>query len=498
MAELKGKVVRGFAWNTAERVASALFQAWVTINVLNRLVPDDTALIAILAALVMIFNSFVDSGFSQALIRKKNPAATDYSSVFWFNIAVATAAYILLTGLSYPTARILDMPDLVRFAPVFFLIVPISALGLIQQTVLTREFDFRKLSAITFASTVGSGLIAVGLAFAGFGVWALVGQRVGVIAIKTILLWLLGRWKLRRKGGGVGFSWASIREMFGYGSRLLATDLLNSLFNSAPQFLIGHIDRSTLGVYDTARKVRDLPVVSTMNAMQSVTFPAMAQIRDDDEKFSRAAGRVVGSIVFLMYPVMAGMIVISGEMFGVFLKAEWQASVPFFRILCIAGFATPLATVASNILRTRSDGRAVLRAEIVKKIAATVIFAATIPFGAVAITWGVVGIAFTDAAVSFALARRHSSYGFRALVRNVLPVFGLTAVMAAVVWSVGMLVSDEGLFGLPGADLPMWAVLAVKIVAGVAVYSGGAALFRFEAFGEFTQILKKVAGKIKS
>ncbi len=496
MAELKGKVVRGFAWNTAERVASALFQAWVTINVLNRLVPDDTALIAILAALVMVFNSFVDSGFSQALIRKKDPAATDYSSVFWFNIAVATAAYILLTGLSYPTARILDMPDLVRFAPVFFLIVPISALGLIRQTILTREFDFRKLSIITFASTVGAGLIAVGLAFAGFGVWALVGQRVGIIAIKTILLWLLGRWKVRKDGAR--FSWASIREMFGYGSRLLATDLLNSLFNSAPQFLIGHIDRSTLGVYDTARKVRDLPVVSTMNAMQSVTFPAMAQLRDDDEKFPRAVGRVVGSIVFLMYPVMAGLIVTAGEMFGVFLKAEWQASVPFFRILCIAGFATPLATISSNILRTRSDGRAVLRAEVVKKIAATVIFAATIPFGAVAITWGVVGIAFTDAAVSFVLARRQSSYGFGALMRNVLPVLGLTAVMAAVVWTVGLLVSEEGLFGLPGADLPMWAVLAVKIVAGVAVYAGGAALLRLDAFGEFAEVLKKIAGKIKA
>jgi O-antigen/teichoic acid export membrane protein len=489
-AELKKKVVRGFTWNVAEKIASAVFQAWVTVNVLNRVTPDDQALVAILAAFVVIFNVFVDSGFSQALIRNKAATGRDYSSAFWFNCTISVLIYGVLVGLSYPAARLLEMDDLTRLAPVFFLIIPVGALGIMQQTVLTREFDFRRISTIFFASTVGAGLVAVVLAFAGFGIWALVAQRLGQTALRSALLWIMGRWKPQRH-----FSAASIRSMFGLSSRLMLTDLLNNLYTSIPQFIIGHIHRGTLGVYDTARKIRDQPVNSTMTSMQSVTFPALASIRDDDDKFARAVGRVVGSIVFLMFPMMAGLIVVAGEMFGVFLKAAWQPSIPFFRILCLAGFATPLAVIASNILRSRSDGRDVLRAEIVKKIVATAIFAGTIPFGVEAIVWGVVGIAFSDAVVSFALARRQSAYGFRALGRDVLPAFALTVVMAAGVWFGGLLLtplvaplSPKAAFGV---------VLGAKIVLGAAIYLGGAALLRLEAFREFMEVVRKIAGKVR-
>lgn len=492
MAELKGKVVRGFAWNVAEKLASALFQAWVTINIINRILPEEYALKGILAPLVAIFNVFVDSGFSQALIRNKNATQTDYSSAFWFNIAIAAGVYALLVGLSYPAARIFGMPDLVRFAPVFFLVIPAGALGLIQQTVLTKEFDFRRISTIFFVSNVGSGLIAVALAFGGLGFWAIVGQRVAQPAIRSALLWIFGKWRPEAR-----FSSASIRSMFGFSSRLLGTDLLNNLYTNIPNFLIGRIHpRGTLGFYEQARSLRDHALNDTMSAMQSVTFPALAQIREDDGKFSLAVGRVVGSTVFLMFPMMAGLTVVADELFGVFIKAHWQPAIPFFRILCLGGFATPLAVLSSNILRSRSDGRDVLRAEIIKKVVATVILVATIPLGVVAIAWGVVGIAFSDAVVSFAFARRQSTYGFRALARDVLPTLGLTLVMAAAVWYagsvmtplVGTLLTPKAAFGV---------ILVAKIVIGIAVYLGGAALLHLDAFGEFTEIVRKVTGKMR-
>ncbi len=474
--ELKGKVVRGFAWNVGERVASALFGAWVVINVTNRLQPFETAPIAILAAFVAIFNSFVDSGFSQALIRKQAPTGADFSSAFWFNAGMAMVVYGLLMALSHPTAQILKMPEIVHLAPVFFLVVPVAALGIIQQTILTREFDFRTLSVITFAATVVSGVLAVVLAVNGFGVWALVAQRVTQTSVRSLLLWILGRFR-----PALQFSTEAIRRMFAYSSRLLGTDLLNNIYNSLPQFIIGHIHAGTLGNYDTARKVRDLPVVSAMNAMQSVTFPALARLEGDEKKFAGSVSRVVGSIVFLMFPMMAGLIVVSADFFGVFLAPQWQGAVPFFRVLCLAGFATPLATISANILRTRSDGKAVLRAEIIKKVFATVILAVTIPFGPMAIAWGVVGIAFADAFVSFATARRLSAYGLRALARDVLPVLALTAVMVAGAWGVGLL----------AAALPIPIILTLKILTGIFIYTSGAAIFRFPALAELSGFLKK-------
>ena len=494
-AELKGKVVRGFTWNVAEKIASALFQAWVVVIIVNRIAPEEYALKGILAPLVAIFNIFVDSGFSQALIRNRNATQTDYSSAFWFNVAIAVAVYGLLVGLSWPAARILDMPDLVRFAPVFFLVVPLGALGIIQQTVLSREFDFRRISTIFFVSNVGSGLVGVTLAFGGFGFWAIVGQRVSQTAIRSALFWIFGRWKPQAR-----FSSAAIRSMFGFSSRLLATDLLSNLYTAIPNFMIPRIHNSgALGIYENARSLRDVPVSSTMTAMQSVTFPALASIRDSDEKFARAVGRVVGSIAFLMFPIMAGMIVVSGEMFGLFLAPHWQPSVPFFRILCLAGFATPLAVISSNILRTRSDGRDVLRAEVVKKVIATVILASTIPFGVVSLAWGVVGIAFSDATVSFTLARRQSAYGFRALARDVLPVLGLTSVMAAAVLLVGSVSTSPlllaGSFVSP--KFALWLVLGIKVLTGVTVYFVGASLLRLDALKEFMEVLRKIAGKVR-
>lgn len=496
MAELKGNVVRGFTWNVAEKLASALFQAWVTINVVNRILPEEYAVKGILAPLVAIFNVFVDSGFSQALIRNKNATQTDYSSAFWFNIAIATALYALLVGISWPAARIFDMPDLVRFAAVFFLVIPAGALGLIQQTVLVKEFDFRRISTIFFASNVGSGLIAVGMAFAGLGFWAIVGQRVSQTAIRSVLLWIFGRWKPEAK-----FSAASIRSMFGFSSRLLGTDLLNNLYGNIPNFIIGRAHTSgVLGFYEQARSLRDHAVNDVMTAMQSVTFPALASIRDNDDKFPLAVGRVVGSIVFLMFPMMAGLIVVSGEMYGVFIKAQWYFSIPYFRILCLAGFATPLAIISSNILRSRSDGRDVLRVEIIKKAIATAILAATIPLGVVAIAWGVVGIAFSDAAISFTLARRQSTYGFRALARDVLPVLGLTLAMAATVILVGVVATRPILFAgsFVSAKFAVGLLLGVKIVTGVTVYALGAAILKLEALREFTDLVRKIANKVRS
>ena len=504
MAELKKKVVRGFTWNVAEKIASALFQAWAVVNVANRLVPEDYALVGILAAFVAVFNTFVDSGFLQALIRKKDPLATDFSSAFWFNMGMSAVIYGVLVALSYPTAAVLDMPRLVQLAPVLFLIVPLNAFGIIQQTVLTRAFDFKRLSAITFAATVCSWIVAVTLAVGGFGAWALVGQRLSIVAFKAIFLWIFGRWE-----PSFGFSGASIREMFGYSSRLLGTDFLNNLYNNVPQFIIGRIHQGTLGHYEQARKLRDLLVNSTMTATQSVTFPALAAIGDDDDKFASAVGRVVGSIVFLMFPMMAGLIVVADDLFDVFLAPQWHASVPFLRVLCLVGFVTPLAVVSSNILRTRSDGKAVIRAEVVKKTLATLVLAATIPFGAFAIACGIAGIAFTDAAVSFTVARRYSSYGFGALARDVLPTLALALVMAGAVWGVGLLVSPfaasfVSYSGLSAAfsdtssaapKIVSAVVLAVKIATGVIVYLGGAALLRLDAFKEFTGVVRKVLGK---
>jgi O-antigen/teichoic acid export membrane protein len=488
LSELKNKVVRGFAWNAAEKIATALFQFWVTIRIINTVSPGEYAPYAILLSFVAVFNTFVDSGFSQALIRKKEPTSADLSSVFWFNIAVSVVVYGLLVGLMWPAASILDMPRLTALAPLFYLIVPLGALGIVQQTCQMLRFDFGRLSAVTFTAIVAGGIVGVVMAGKGYGVWAYVADRVVQAAVRTLLLWIFGRWK-----PAFTFSASSIREMSGYSLGLLATDLMNNFYAKLPQFVIGgRMDKTTLGYYDNAWKFRDMPVTSVMNSMQAVTFPALANLRDDDRKFADGVGKVLSSIVFIMFPIMAGLIVVVADFFTLFLTSEWQGSVSFFRIIALTGLVVPVTTVAYNVMKTRSDGRTIFRVEILKKVLATVILAATVPFGPRAITWGMVGIALSDMVVTFSVGRRYCGYGPGRLARDVLPTLALTLFMAGAVWALGMV------FDRFAPGLSLWVVLIAKILTGVLVYLGGAALLRLDAFGEFTGVVRKIAGKVRS
>jgi O-antigen/teichoic acid export membrane protein len=478
VTELKTKVVRGFAWNVAEKVGSALFQVYVSVKLLNRIAPADYGVWAILLALFAVFNTFVDSGFSQALIRKPAPTERDFASAFYFNIAISVVVYGLLVGLTYPASQLLDMPLLTQLAPVFYLAVPLGALSIIQQAVMTREFDFRRLSTINFSSATVAGVVAIAMAVGGCGVWSLIGQRLTQTGLRAILIWFFGRWRPR-----AGFSASSIREMLGYSSRLFATDMINNLYSKIPQFVIGHsVDKATLGLYDTAQKIKDMPLMATMNSMQAVTFPALSNLADDDRKFADGVGRVVSSISFVIYPVMVGLIAVAPDFFELFVRAEWGGAIPFFQILCLVGLFSPITIIAYNAMKARSDGGVVVRTEVAKKVLATVVLAATIPFGAIAIAWGQVGIALTDMVVSFGVSRRFSGYGFGRLVGDVMPVLALTAVMFGAVWGVGLLVG--------GCEL--WLQLVLKIATGIAVYIGGAALLRLEALDEFTAIIRKI------
>lgn len=479
MSGLKSKVVRGFAWNVAERVASMLFQLYVMIKVTNRITPEDRGIFAIMIAILAVFNTLVDSGFSHALVQKSNPSEKDYSSAFYFNIAIGLAVYALLVGLSYPAAALFGAPVITVFAPVLYLSVPLASLSIIQQAVFTRNMDFKRLSLINFVSYAASGIVALIVVLNGYGLWALVWQRVSQLAIRAALMWSFGRWRLR-----TGFSADSIRGMYGFGSRIFVTDFVNNLYNQIPQFVIGRYHKGTLGHFDMAKRLRDQFVVSAMNSMQAVTFPALSKLKDDEAGFPRSVGRVVASMAFLMFPMMAGLIAVIQDFFSLFLAPDWQGAVPFFQILCLTGFMVPVTVIATNVMKARGEGDAVMKAEIIKKVFATAVLIATIPFGAVPIAWGQVAIAFTDMVVGFGRSSRRSGYGLRQLARDTLPALALTAVMLAAVLGVGYLADG----------MELWLRFTLKVLMGVAVYFGGAAMLRLDAFGEFMEVVRKIRG----
>ena len=384
--ELRDRVARGVAWSLAEKAGSMLLQMGVSILVARMLAPEDYGVMALLTVFATLSLVVVDSGFSQTLIRSREPSPSDYRSVFRFNLTVATLLYGVMVALSPLLAAFFDQPVLTRIAPVLFLLLPLNALCVIQQAIYTRRFRFDTLSKVVFASSAVSGGVAVAMAWSGCGVWSLVAQRLAAMGVKAALLWMLSDWRPAGRYDG-----RALRAMAPYSLRLLATDLISTLYNNISQLFVGKMySAEMLGFFNQGQKLKDLPVTATIQSVQNVSFPALSKIREDSGKFAEGYRQLLLMVAFVVSPVMLGMVAVAEELFALFLGEKWMPTVPYFEILSLSGLFMPLAMVACNVLKARSDGSVIVRLEVVKKTVQTLILAVSIPCGVRAIAWGVV------------------------------------------------------------------------------------------------------------
>ncbi len=479
--ELKDKIATGVAWSISEKIGSMLLQMAVSIIVARLLMPEDIGVMALLTFFTSVALVIVDSGFSQTLIRKQNPTPRDYSSVFVFNMVMSAALYALLVAAAPAVAAFYNKPIITEIAPVLFLLLPINALCVIQNTICIRQFRFGLLSRITFTSSLAGGAAAIAMALAGCGVWSLVGQRLTAMATKTLILWLCGNWR-----PAACISFAPISSMAPFSFRLLATDMITAIYNNISQIFIGKIySTDALGYFNQAQKFKDLPLTSAMQSVQSVTYPALSKIGGNTVRLAESYRQIFMVTAFALFPIMTGIIAVADDMFALLLGEKWMPTVPYLRILCLTGLFQPLAAIAYNILKVRSDGRVILRLEIVKKIIMTAILAATIPHSITAVAWGLVVMSFTEFVVNFAASTRYAPLSASKAARTLLPVILLTAAMYVSVVFVGRYITDLGT-GLR---------LIIKIATGIAVYVSLAFLCGMEAAKEIREIAVKVFGR---
>lgn len=464
---LRDRVARGVAWSLAERIGTALVQMGVRIVLLNLLLPEDLAVVAILLAFSTVALVVVDSGFSQTLIRSADPAASDFKSVFVFNLAVSAVLYAALVASSPWVARCYDMPLVASLAPLFYLVLPANALCVIQTTLFVRRFRFALLSKVTFAASVASGAVAVAMALAGCGIWSVAAQQVLMLLFRAALLWTLADWRPTAP-----FDGAALRRMAPFSLRLMATDLIAALYNKIPQFFLGGIyTPSTLGYYDQAQKLKELPLSSTMSAVQSVVFPALSKVRDDAPKLAESYRQVAMMTAFVLFPVMVGLSAVAPDLFAALLEPKWRPTVPYLETICLAGLFYPVAMVAYNLLKVRSDGAVIVRLEVAKKLLLTALFALTIPRSVMAVVWGLVLFAFLEMVINLCAAQRFTTLPFGRLVRTLLPVALLAAAMYLAVRFTAAV--------MPGGALVR---LVAEVAVGAAVYVALAAACRLEAF----------------
>lgn len=477
MAEqLEHSVVRGVAWSFSEKLLTMIIQMVVSIVVARELMPEDFGVMAIMTFFTSIALTIVDSGFSQTLIRKAQPTDEEYRSVLQFNIVTSLILYALFVALAFPVAHFYDQPIIYEIAPVLFLLLPINAMCVVQTVMFTREFRFALLSKIVFAASLISGVVAIVMAMCGCGIWALVAQRLLMMAIKAVAFWWIRRWRTTAR-----YSGRALRAMAPFSLRLLATDLIASIYNNVAQLFIGKMHAtSTLGYYSQAQKLKDLPVTSTVQAVQGVTYPALSKVADDATKFSEGYLRIVRLLGFVLFPAMLGFVAIADDMFMLLLGEKWMPTVPYFEILALSGLFYPLAMVSYNVLKTKSDGRVIVRLEIVKRVIMTAILCYAIPQSVEAIAWGMTAMAAVEFLLNSGFAMRYMTINTTALVRALLPSFMLAGVMFGILYIIAPHL------GAMHSALRLVMMLAV----GSFVYLCGAWLLRLRALNESITLVK--------
>ena len=476
MRKLKEQVAASAEWTLGEKVLTALVQFVVRVLILRLLMPEDLKVVAILMALVSFALVVVDSGFSQMLLRKKEPTETDLKSVFLFNITSSLLLYTLLVVLSPFLADYYAMPILREVAPLFFCMLPLNALGVIQHTMLSRRFHFARISKVIFVAQLISGLAAVVLAYLGWGVWALIWQQVVLMAVRSALLWWWGGWTPTGRG-----SVQALRQMAPYSMSLMATDLVTALYNKVPQLALGKIYLdATLGYYDQAIKLKDLPVQSAMQSVQQVTFPALAKIAHEQPKFSESFRQVLMVVAYAMFPVMVGMAAVAYDMFYLLIGEQWLPTVPLFEVVCLMGLFTPLAMMAYNVLKVKAEGGLILRLELLKKGFMTLALVVSIPRSVEAVVWALVASAAFDWLVNMQVALRLSQLGWSRAIATLLPIALLAGVMYGGVSLVSVWLVE-----------PSWLRFGLQIAIGATIYLGLSWLFRMEALREIVALIQQ-------
>ena len=479
-SKLEHKVAKGVAWSFSEKLLSMVVQMVVSIVVARQLAPADFGVMAIMTFFTSVALAIVDSGFSQTLIRKTNPTDEEYHSVLIFNIVVSLVLYGILTAAAYPIASLYDSPEIWTIAPVLFLVLPINSLCVVQTVMYTREFRFALLSKIVFLASLISGAVAVVMAVMGCGIWSLVAQRLLMMGIKAIAFWSIRRWRTSAR-----FSFAVIKAMAPFSLRLLATDLIASIYNNVAQLFIGKINTSTLGYYAQAQKLKDLPVTSTVQAVQGVTFPALSKIKDDSAKFAEGYLRIERLLGFILFPIMLGFVAIAPDIFMLLLGEKWMPTVPYFEILALSGLFYPLAIVSYNVLKTKSDGKVIVRLEVIKRVIMTAILCYTIPQSVEAIAWGMTAMAAVEFLLNTGVAMRYMDTRFTTLLRTIAASFIVASVM----------------FGTLYLFIPYISMLHIALRLGITALMGGAIylalawVFRLRALNETISLLRGLLSK---
>lgn len=478
-------MVFGTVWSTVDRFGNMAIQFVVNMVLANLVLPVDFGYIGVLAIFMAVSQVLIDGGFATALIQKKEPTQTDYSTIFFWNVGLALVLYLALFTLAPVISGFFRMPILTDVLRLFGIMLIFSALSQVHAVRLRKSMAFRTIAMVNILSYTVAGAVAIYMAAKGLGVWALVAMQLVNTGMAFLLYFTVTRWKPT-----LAFSTAAFKSMFHFGGYLLAASLLQEVCKNIPSIIIGRrFSPAQMGYYSQANKLDQINSYAIPQALVQAIFPYYSQIQDNREQLASTLLRCVRVIAFCIFPILGLLIIIAPDLITLLWGDEWLPASPYFRILCCGGIFTCLQNINFYAVAARGQSKELFRWSFYKWGMLTVLLLTGMLFGMQGIMWAFVISNANIYAVNALLAQRYTGLRFTRQIRGWLPTAIATVISVGTAFFVGFL-CRSGMLG--GASMSM------MIASFIMSYACITALFSFRAVDDVASIIKQLINRKKN
>lgn len=470
-------VLSNFIWRLLERCGAQVVSLVVSIILARMLSPDDYGLVALMTVFISVLGVFIDSGFSTALVQKKDTDDLDYSTIFVFNIISSIGIYSALFVFSSHIANFYGKPELIAMIRVLGLTLVISGVKGIQIAYVSRNMLFKKFFFATLGGTIGAAIVGILMAYVGFGAWALIVQSLFNNLVDTIILWCTVNCRPKIK-----FKKERFYQLFSYSWKLLVSGLLDTVYNNLNQLIIGRLYSSNdLAYYNRGMSWPNLIITNVNTSIDSVLLPSLSREQNNKMKIKQMTKKAIKLSTYIMFPLMIGLAICGTPLIRLVLTEKWLPAVPFQVIFCFIFMLYPIHTANLNSIKAVGRSDIFLKLEIIKKIFGIIAILFAVRISVLAMAYSLLATAFFSQIVNTLPNKKLINYGYFSQIKDIFPNLAISFLMGVIIYPIKF-------WGLPDA-----LTLVIMFVVGVVVYLLGSLILHVDSFYYILERMREYA-----
>lgn len=421
---LKEVAASGFMWNAFQKYSILGVTFFSSIILARLLTPYDYGCIGLLQIFIAIATIMIDSGFGAALLQKKRPTQEDYSTIFYWNIFISLILYFVLFFAAPYISRFYKIDLLTSVLRIQGLVLFINAFKMIQSNILRKRFQFKSMAITVVISSIISVFTTIVMAYYGYGVWALVVQQILISLLPMMAFWFITKWIPL-----LNFSYKSFKELFGFGSFMFLTGIINTLADNVQGLLIGRFyNPTTMGYYTKAKTTEGLASTGISQIIDSMALQLYSEVQDDIVTLGNILKRLTSTLAYITCPVIISLVLIAEPLFIIMYSDRWAPCVPYFQVLAVSGLAICLQAVNLQAIAAIGKSKIMFTWTLIKRVINIILIIIGLLIGGIyGLLLGMVIGSWLSYFINAWLVSQNIGYKMKAQILDLLPIVLIAA-----------------------------------------------------------------------